>query len=790
MAVSIANIELSKFYSFWMQNIVATQQTDTEGSISEQIFTQEAMDLLADAGEVENYRTAYDEKALGTSKQHKINGYSISENYETVDLFITIFKGTEDISKTSTDEVDQAAKRVTNFFRKAIYSNDLETSKIFRNEYVDEIEESSEIFQFANTLGREKELRENLIRVNAVILTNGTYSADFPKGIEIAGYKIYFKVFDLLALFNVSEKAHLPIEIDFNKDNFKVPCIASPSLNSEYQSYLAIIPGVALAKIYEEWGARLLEQNVRSFLQVGTKKTTNYGIRKTILERPEMFLAYNNGLTTTADEIVFEKSDSSLIIKSLKDFQIVNGGQTTASIFHTMIKDKADLSQVFVQMKISVIKNKNSFSDIVSKISLYANTQNKTNNADFSSNKPYHIEFEKLSRSIYTPILADKPLQTRWFYERARGQYKNAGFSEGYTKSRKAAFELKNPKNQMLTKEDLSKYVNSYQEEYDGKKIVIGPHFVTHNTRNFNQFTLYKTNEKKLTNVYFEDTISKAILFKSCDKLYGIKPNSLGDLKFIVVPYTISYFGYKTNYQLDLYKVWKSQRISEKLATFLRELMIRINHFFVTKSPESLIYMWARKEECWQLLKNESFELDFDSLKSEFIDKKNPPKRNIISDDEGAIQQANDDLEKITSIPYSVWKKIEEFGYSTKLLSDQQCTIAFTIAGRLRTNGKISVYEKDTGLKILDTILVNAPELLFDSDEVEVPKDVDKLNGPEITMELIEKMIAWDKKNRKLKPHYFRMMTNISKGSQELNAQNIKYCLLNYNLITRHGFKG
>jgi hypothetical protein len=157
MSTTIENIELHNFYSSWMQDITAMQQADEEGSNSEQIFTQGALDLLSEAGEVENYRTAYDEKALGTAKQHKINAYSISENYETVDLFISIFKGSDEITKTGNDEVEQASKRIANFFRKAIYSNENEKSKTFKNEYVDEIEETSEIFQFANTLGREKD---------------------------------------------------------------------------------------------------------------------------------------------------------------------------------------------------------------------------------------------------------------------------------------------------------------------------------------------------------------------------------------------------------------------------------------------------------------------------------------------------------------------------------------------------------------------------------------------------------------------------------------------------------
>ena len=207
-----------------------------------------------------------------------------------------------------------------------------------------------------------------------------------------------------------------------------------------------------------------------------------------------------------------------LVINSVKDFQIVNGGQTTASIYHTLKKDKADISGIFVQLKLSVVKNKNNFSEIVSRISEYANTQNKVSVSDLSSNRPYHIEMEKLSRSICAPYVSGQNVQTRWFYERARGQYKNARLKDGFTKSKQRAFDLKYPKSQTFNKEELAKYVNSYQEMLDGKKIVIGPHFVVRgNQKNYVQFINYNL-IKQPDSIYFEDIVAKSILFQNCRK--------------------------------------------------------------------------------------------------------------------------------------------------------------------------------------------------------------------------------------------------------------------------------
>lgn len=788
MSISIENIELNKFYSSLMQDISATQSTDDEGAISEQVFTQYAVDLLAAAGESENVVVKYDEKGLGTPKQHKINAYAISENYETVDLFITLFNGTDEISKISNADIDTASKRILNFFRKAIYSIENEKSSYFKNEYVDEIEESSEIFQFAYTLAKSQDIKENLVRVNAFIITNGSYKGDFPGNTLISGYNFYYKIFDIESLYNITEKSHIPIEINFKADGFTVPCIPSPSVNEEYQSYLAIIPGEALASIYERFGSRLLEQNVRSFLQFNGK--INKGIRTTIMKEPEMFLAFNNGIAATADDIELEVSEdgNGKIISVVKDLQIVNGGQTTASIYHTQKKDKADISNIFVQVKLSVVKNKEKFSEIVSRISEYANTQNKVSASDLSSNQPYHIEFEKLSRNIFTPITDSKPIQTKWFYERARGQYKNAILKDGFTPSRKKAFDLKNPKNQLFTKEELAKYINAYQEIVDGKKILIGPHFVVRgNQKNYVQFINYSL-EKKLNNIYFEDTIAKAILYRAAEKVYGTKPNAIGDMRYITVPFTVTLLNCLTKNQVDLYKLWKAQDVSENLKSLLHEMMSAIETYIKDTAPGGLYGEWAKKEECWVKVKNKDFGFDMTIIKQDLVDKKHPPKRVIISDNETELQRQHEDLEKIKSIPTAIWKKIEEWGRETENLSNNQQGIVWNLSLKIRNNSPILANERSNGISIIEKVIDKAPELFFNIDEIVEPSksNEEKL---EITLELIKKMVDWDKRNKRLKDHHYRMMLDIVNGKTQLTQQTKKYCSINYEYIKKFGFK-
>ena len=113
-----------------------------------------------------------------------------------------------------------------------------------------------------------------------------------------------YRIVDLNFLYKISEQAHVPIELDFENfegEKFDIPCLAANINNSNYKAYIAIISGTSLAKLYECYGARLLEQNVRSFLQFTGK--INKGIRATIKNEPHMFLAFNNGIAATADHI-------------------------------------------------------------------------------------------------------------------------------------------------------------------------------------------------------------------------------------------------------------------------------------------------------------------------------------------------------------------------------------------------------------------------------------------------------------------------------------------------------
>jgi hypothetical protein len=762
----MGNKEIQKFYIDIQEEINSSLISEEEGTNPEQIFTELALSYLSEAGETENYRVCFDEKISKRGVEHKINGYSLYENYETLDLFVTIYNGHTSIQSIAKGDAEKTIDRVIKFFRNAVYK-----------EYVNEIEESSEIFDLAQTLASVPEVKEFLTRVNVFLLTNGEVKADLKAADKIAGYPVFYRTIDINYLFNLSDNSRIPIEIDFDQSGYKIPCIVNETENSDYQSWLAIIPGIALADIYEQYGARLLEQNVRSFLQFTGK--INKGIRKTILDEQHMFMAFNNGIAATAEEVTITDlpDNQGKAIAQVKDFQIVNGGQTTASIYHTWKKDKVDISNVFVPVKLTIVKDRENFSEIVGRIAEYANTQNKVSASDLSSNRENHVLLEKLSRTIWAPPLSGEIHQTRWFFERSRGQYKNERIRFGITPSKRKQFDKQNPRSQMFTKELLAKYINSYEEVYNGKKLVIGPHIAVRGSqKNYAQFLNYNFN-KKPNNIWFEDAIAKAILFKNAEKIYGVKPNSIGDMRYITVPYSIAWLCFKLEYKLDLYKIWKEQSLNDTLKYKLHEIMSEIEDFIKTKAPGSLYGEWAKKEDCWNALKEEVLNIDVDDLSQLLINPVQLNKRTQISEDEVDDKIIEAELYLIKSIPLDKWSEISRLGSNIDEITQHQKDRAINIMSSLKLKKLLTENQRKDAIKIIDIILKKSPqffdELLGEGKNLKHNEDkIDRVNN-----ELLSKMVLWDTKAKVLSPKELQYIADFAYGLKTLNEfheQNIK----------------
>jgi hypothetical protein len=389
----------------------------------ENAFSEHILEYLADIGIVENAEVCHFEKR--TSKGTlKVNGFAVNDDEDTLDLFNAHFLDLQQPINIKKEDIIKSAKDAIRFFNEAWKG--LHTK----------IETASDAFSMAS---RIYEVAPKLIRVRIFVLTDGLSRIKDVRGVKIKGLPVSleFEIWDIQRMFR-SMRSGIPrdlIDIDFiKKFGGSMPCLAMPQRAEDYMAYLTIMPAEVLFTIYDEYGPRLLEFNVRSFLQA--KGKVNKGIRDTLKGEPDRFMAYNNGISAIADRVEIVKCDDGQIaIKSVTGLQIVNGGQTTASLHRAKKIDKADISGAFVPAKITILTEPAKLQEIVPKISLYANSQNVIQVADFSANHPLHIEIERLSTTIWCP-----GEQGRWFYERARGQYQVAKNREATTQALKKNF--------------------------------------------------------------------------------------------------------------------------------------------------------------------------------------------------------------------------------------------------------------------------------------------------------------------------------------------------------------
>lgn len=766
--------QVSRFYNDLRQQLLASVEAQEEGGTLEEHFTQEALNLLEENGETENARECREirEDKRGY-KIHKINGYALSESYENLDLFITIYQGYDDPQTVTTADVTAAFNQCRKFLNSAIKG------------HWTEMEPAAPAFNFAREIHKNS---KEIVRARLFLLTDGECKATPPAPdlLPNTELRLTYHLVDIGYLTRLDGGQPAPIAIDFEKRfGGAVPCLSIPSSNDSYQAYLAVIPGKMLADIYEEYGPRLLEMNVRSFLQSNGK--INKGIRQTIMHEPHMFLAFNNGIAATAEEVeIVDIPGNGKGISSVKELQIVNGGQTTASIFHTRRKDKADVSEVFVQVKLSVIKNHDNIGKIVNLISRYANSQNKVSDADLTANSPFHTEVERLSRRMmWAPPQENKVKQTRWFYERARGQYKNALAKEG-AQSFQREFKILNPPEQMFVKEELAKYYNVWN---------MLPWFVVQgNQKNYTVFMNgLEKNKVKADSVFFEDLIAKAILFRRAEKIYGVKPNAIGDMRYITVPYALAYLNHHTNYQLDLYAIWKRQNLSAPLVSLLRDLMEKIEQAIKANAPGSLYGEWAKREVCWQFIKQQSFPIDWATIKADTGASTRPAPQ---TEEEGNEAAAREAVERLRSIPAAMWQRIETWGRDTGHLTLNQQNIANGIK-KVVAGDRKSFYDKeiDNGPEVLKTAANLSPDLfddleaLIETARLEAEATADKAETAvfTVTHELLSRLFEWERKHKILTLKEVEFVKTLLKEKVLGNAYKLNYARQIVLKAERHG---
>jgi hypothetical protein len=711
-------------------DVASRVYSEGEGASFEDKFTEYCIEVLESIGKSEGARVlSYVHPNSQGGIDWKINGFCLKdltkdenkkEYYETLDLFITFYKNEYDYNITK-DDYTKSLNQIKRFINSAL------------KRHIDYIDKAhTELYYLIGTIGKQG---KEFDRINVYFLING-FSNHEKEKIETSDVDVFVHTWDVARLFKINESnsVHEPIEIvfeSFTEDGKGLQCLQVPSIDEMYDCYLAIVPGKILAKLYKEYSNELLESNVRAFL--GQAGKFNNGIKDTIRTKPQMFLPYNNGITATAESVETKIMDNQLVITKLNDFQIVNGGQTTASLYHTQKKFKdADLSKIFVQMKLTVIKDKEKKNIEIPNISRFANSQNKVSELDLSSNNPYFIQIENLSRKKYVVNPENKNQSLLWFFERANSQYRETLNKQ--TPAQQKKFKEQNPSDLKFVKSDIAKFINGWELE---------PHYVAQGSqKNFIHYTkkiTYLVSKNKLPGEnFYRKLIANAILFKTLDQLFGRKGvNAIGDtsLKALSVAYTVSYFHYLTNNRIDLWKIYEEQKIDDFLKNNLYKLLNFVYNHIITEASGSLISEYAKRQSSWDKLRNIAYSEDLIIILGNYLisEEEKLQRENEKEIDTNSVEDSVFIVSEIQKMGLKFWDGFRQYIDNNKP-DGFDWSIAFDLVGRLSKNKNLTSREITFGKKVLDYIQTS-PQLI---DEV---KALSKLEETEI----VEVKFIYDK---------------------------------------------
>ena len=553
-------------------------------------------------------------------------------------------------------------------------------------------------------------------KIRVILITDGLMS-DRIRTLEtntVAGLKTTYEVWDQRRIVDAAlpDRGSEDIHIDFTRwlpDG--LPCLIAPGKDEATRTYLAVIPARLLADVFDDYGSLLLESNVRTFLSA--RGQVNRGIQTTLAQEPERFLAYNNGLTTTASGVRLGRSAQGTTIRSLDRWQIVNGGQTTASLAHFLRNHKGkNIDGVSIQMKLVTVSDADS-ATVVQAVAKYANSQNRVSAADLFSTHEFHVRLEQISRRLKAPSKEGQQYQTGWFYERARGQWENDRTARGSV-SEQAKFELEYPKSQRITKTDWAKYDYCWNQHPElvsrGAQSVFSDYAAKVDT----QWT--KDNGRGADaygDGYFRTAIGRAIMYEvlraEVNKQDWYKA-SRGYLANIVA-YAISRFALQIGTQFgatyDFSRLWRSQAITDTTLKALLGIAHAAQHYLTDPNrPQANVTQWAKQQACWEGFTKVSIRLD-DAVKADLIGAAEAQLQ--VSDDkkQRAMDTGFEVIKRILAVKSLVWEKIYEskehvsispteqglvqmFGLRPgKVPSERQATVLLRLLDRMADGGVV-----------------------------------------------------------------------------------------------------
>ena len=633
------------------------------------VFVEDCGDRLLEAEELLSFEVCRFEGVNGKRKKLRVDGYAFDEADNSMALLVADFFNEDEITTFVASDAKAAIGDLRAFLEEALEGNLTDGS----------VDESQPGYGFACDL---MDWHTKITKYRFYFVSDGllkTRQKEWPQEL-VNGTPVEFHIWDIGRFHSayISATGRDDLVVDFSMDGSDgLKCLAAAESQGDYSVYLCMIPGDTLADIYDTYGSRLLEGNVRTFLS--TKGKVNAAIQNTIRNQPEMFFAFNNGIAATAENVDLIETPGGVRIRSAVNLQIVNGGQTTASLAFakrggTTRKDSLDLSKVMVQMKLSVLPPEKA-GELTPEIARFANSQNKVSDADFFSNHPFHIRLQEFSRRLFTSPTSGAQYGTHWFYERARGQYLNE--QAKLSSAQKNHFLMQNPKTQLFTKTDVAKYENSWREQ---------PHRVSMGAqKNFIFFadTISKswTADGKVYNEeYFRRVIALAIIFRKTESLVSQQPWYQGGYRANIVTYSIAKLHNLISEdalgkQLNFRKIWDSQAVPESLCGQLCIIAHQVfNVLTAPERPKDNVTEWAKMQACWEQVKSTQINLvrDADNFLQEVNQSVEDGKKSK------STQKTDDGIQiqiLVVDLPGEEWSRLLNWGMKKERLSPKQVSL-------------------------------------------------------------------------------------------------------------------
>jgi hypothetical protein len=673
-------------------------------------FFEYVHEMLGEAGVLDNIEYCpYVNSRLGI----KIDGYSWNELEKVINIICLDYTNErDDVQSLSNENIKKAGERVTRFIKK------IGDDKFYAN--------------LATTdPGREaldliSEFIDSAIKFRVVLITDKTLSTRVKK-IEMAsiiGLPTVLEIWDLdrLKLLDGSDSDFEEFNVDLTKWSKGVKVLPANTLSDGVSTYLGVMPGHLLSEIYNEFGQRLLESNVRTFLDF--RAGTNRGMRKSLLQEPENFFAYNNGITVTGSKIETQTFDGQIHVTKIENMQIVNGGQTTAAIYFSprekgsikglneekYFKD-IDLQKVYVQMKLTVVGDKETSDAMKSNIATFANSQNSIQLSDLVSNHPFHLNIESRSRNQLVPSGEDG-IPTKWFYERARGQYNTQKRALAGPQIRK--FEMEYPKHQVFSKTDMAKYENTWRMK---------PHIVKRgaqaNLKSLGSEIIseFDKNPDDFGVNFYKDLVSKMILFRRADKAiqFSVWYKENKGLKAETVTYTLALIRHsilKTGRDINLDLIYQKQALSTSLLALIVSTAQDVKQHIedpIFRDGVANQSEFCKSERGWKKIQN--IGVDLSKLNSEdYIDEQQKSER--IKDQQAniVVSKTISFTEQVLQVTETEWTLIAKYNASIYPPSHANVGIPIKCAAFLKGGSMPS----DRQLKLAIEIRKNAYSDGFD----------------------------------------------------------------------------